>query len=310
MFRVVNEAQRTKVYLYGTIGGDWWDDDDAATAKGFAKQLDELSPQPLDIHIDSTGGDVYEGFAIASAIQRYEGKTTAYIDGIAASAASYIAVMADKVVMSDYAQFMIHKAWTFAMGNTDELQEVIKRLEALDSTIAGILAARSGQSIEEINQAMSAETWYTAQESVDMHFADEIIETEERMAACLDRDLLKHYRNVPSRLALFNERTPDEEEKKKEEEEEEKKNKKGADTETGPDKEDDPDEEKKRKKKPDEGTEDPDTTEYPEETDDPEDEDKDDPDEEKKKSHANNKIRNKEGMRTLLLGNKVYKVKE
>ena len=69
------------------------------------------------MRIDSPGGDVYEGFAIASAIQRYEGETHAYIDGMAASAASYVALMADKVTMNDYSMFMIHNAWGLCIGN-------------------------------------------------------------------------------------------------------------------------------------------------------------------------------------------------
>ena len=90
MFKVKNEASRAVLYIYGTIGEDFWDEEDSNRAKAFAKTLDELNPKPLDIRIDSAGGDVYEGFAIASAIQRYEGETHVYIDGMAASAASYI----------------------------------------------------------------------------------------------------------------------------------------------------------------------------------------------------------------------------
>ena len=171
MFQIKNEAQRATVYLYGTIGSDFWDMDSSNTAKNFAATLDELSPKPLDIRIDSCGGDVYEGFGIASAIQRYEGDTTAYVDGIAASAASYIAVMADKVIMSDFAQLMIHDAWTYTSGNAAELLVAAERLEAVDGTIAGIIAARSGMDVEDVRSAMDAETWYDAQAAVDAGLA-------------------------------------------------------------------------------------------------------------------------------------------
>ena len=201
MFEVRNEAQRAVVYLYGTIGADFWDEASSNTAKDFSQTLDALSPKPLDIRIDSCGGDVYEGFAIASAIQRYEGETTVYIDGIAASAASYIALMADKVVMTDYAQLMIHDAWTWCSGNSRELLNTASRLDALDATIAGIIAARSGMELDAVRAAMDAETWYTAGDAVANNLADEVVATEQRMAASIDRALLALYRHVPDAVA-------------------------------------------------------------------------------------------------------------
>lgn len=197
MFKVTNEAERATVYLYGTIGDDFWSPEEANTAKNFAKELDGLNGKPVDIRIDSLGGDVYEGFAIASAIQRYQGDTTAYVDGVAASAASYIAVMADKVVMSSYAQIMIHDAWTYAAGNAKELAETVQRLESLDETIAGIISARSGMGLDDVRAAMDAETWYSAEDAKENGLADEVIETKQRMAASLDMTLLSRYRNVP-----------------------------------------------------------------------------------------------------------------
>ena len=140
---------------------------------------------------------MYEGFGIASAIQRYEGETTAYVDGIAASAASYIAVMADKVIMSDFAQLMIHDAWTYTSGNAAELLVAAERLEAVDGTIAGIIAARSGMDVEDVRSAMDAETWYDAQAAVDAGLADEIIQTEQRVAACIDPAMLARYKHAP-----------------------------------------------------------------------------------------------------------------
>ena len=168
MFRIKNEAEKATVYLYGTIGSDFWSSEESNTAKNFAKELDGLKGKPVDIRIDSLGGDVYEGFAIASAIQRYKGETTAHIDGIAASAASYIAMMADKVVMSSFAQLMIHDAWTYAQGNAQELADVVAQLAALDSTIAGIISSRSGMELADVKKAMDEETWYTADEALEL----------------------------------------------------------------------------------------------------------------------------------------------
>jgi len=198
MFKVKDEAGRATVYLYGTIGTDFWDPDSSNTAKDFSQTLEALGPKPLDIRIDSCGGDVYEGFAIASAIQRYEGETTAYVDGVAASAASYIAVMADRVVMSDFAQLMIHDAWTNVQGNASELTMVAERLESLDDTIARIISSRSGMALEDVRAAMDAETWYRAVDAVDAGLADEVVETGQRTAASVDPAMLSRYLHVPA----------------------------------------------------------------------------------------------------------------
>lgn len=200
MFEVKNEAEKATVYIYGTIGADYWSPEDENRAKEFSQTLAELSPKPVDIRIDSTGGDVYEGFAIASAIQRYEGFTHAYIDGLAASAASYIAMMADRVTMNDYAMIMVHNAWALAIGNRDELRETADRLEAIDKVIAGIISARSVLEVGDVMSAMSAETWYTGDEALEAGMCDEVIVTEQRIAASLDRAVAEHFKNVPAGL--------------------------------------------------------------------------------------------------------------
>lgn len=201
MFKVNNEGDRATVYIYGTIGKDW-NEDDENRAKQFSQTLAELSPKPLDIRIDSTGGDVYEGFAIASAIQRYEGDTHAYVDGIAASAASYIALMADRVTMNDYAMIMIHNAWTIAIGNRNELRELADRLEYIDGSIARIIEARSALTLDEVTAAMDAETWYSGEDALEAGMADEVIETGQRIAASLDREIAAHFKNIPEGLIV------------------------------------------------------------------------------------------------------------
>ena len=207
MFTIRNEADgRATVYLYGTIGPDWWDPEEQNLARDFSQRLAELSPTPLDIRIDSSGGDVYEGFGIASAIQRYEGETCAYIDGIAASAASYVAVMADRVVMNDYSCFMIHKAWTSAFGmNADDLRTLAARLDGIDMCIAELIAKRSGQQVDDVLAAMAAETWYWGDEALEAGLCDEVIETEQRMAASLNREMAGMYRHVPDTVHLVDE---------------------------------------------------------------------------------------------------------
>lgn len=205
MFRVCNDAGRATVYLYGTIGPDFWDEEASNTAKEFSQTLDKLTPKPLDIRIDSGGGDVYEAFGIASAIQRYGGETVAHVDGLAASAASYIAEVCDRVVMSDFAQLMVHKAWTFAGGNADDLLAIAARLESIDANIAGIISKRSGMPVDEVMAAMAAETWFSAADALEHGLCDEVIETEERIAACIDARIASRYSHVPASVTVSDE---------------------------------------------------------------------------------------------------------
>lgn len=202
MFKVSNEASRATVYIYGTIGEDWWSPEDSNRAKEFSQTLDGLSPKPLDIRIDSCGGDVYEGYAIAGAIHRYEGETNVYIDGIAASAAAYIGVMADKVHMNEYAMLMIHKASCMTQGNSDDLMTTAQRLMSIDDAIAGIVSKRTGLTLDEAKAAIAAETWYSAEDAKSAGMCDEIIQTEERVVACVDKAIADRYRNVPQNVRV------------------------------------------------------------------------------------------------------------
>lgn len=204
MFKIKDEAERATVYIYGVIG-DSWDEDEANRAKEFSQTLDALSPKPLDIRIDSPGGDVFEGYAIASAIQRYEGDTHAFIDGVAASAASYIAIMADKVTMNDFAAFMIHNAWGIVIGNRHDMHAMADQLEGIDDNIARIISGRTGMELDAVKNAMDAETWYFGNDALENGFCDEVIETEQRIAARIDGNIAARFKNIPDGVEVCNE---------------------------------------------------------------------------------------------------------
>lgn len=201
MFIIKESDEKATVYVYGTIG-DHWKEEKANRAKDFASALDDLSPKALEIRIDSPGGDAFEGFAIASAIQRYEGDTHAFVDGMAASAASYIAIMADKVTMNDFSAFMIHNASGIVIGNRDDMRETADLLERLDNSIAGTIAARTGMELGDVKAAMSAETWYFGEEAEKAGLCDEVIKTEKRGKAKLSREFADRYKNVPDGVEI------------------------------------------------------------------------------------------------------------
>lgn len=208
MFEVRNEAETAEILLYDYVGEHtdfWTGEKTGVSAKSFKAALDEVSPKPVSLRIDSSGGDVFEAFAMCSAIQRYEGEVTAYIDGLAASAASYIAVVCKNVVMNDYAYLMIHCASSYVSGNARDMEDTAARLRNIDANLAAIYEKRSALTTEEVLDYMADETWFTAAEAMECGLCTEVVETEERMAACIDAGAAKAYRHVPEALSLRSE---------------------------------------------------------------------------------------------------------
>ena len=117
---------------------------------------------------------MFDGLAIATAIRTHKGKTTAYVDGLAASAASYIAISADEVVMALGSELMIHDAWGFAAGNAEDMTKMAADLEHVSANIAGLYAAKAGGTAADWRPAMIAETWYSADEAVTAGLADRV----------------------------------------------------------------------------------------------------------------------------------------
>ena len=165
----------SEILLYGPIGPDFWEPENAITAKSVMAQLSEISGD-VTVRISSGGGDVYEGIDIMNALKGHDGEVTVIVESLAASAASFIAVGgADKVLMRDSSEMMIHRAWTFADGNADDVRKTLDDLERQDNKLAAIYAGKAGGEIQDWLDAMSAETWYTAEEAVAAGLADGIV---------------------------------------------------------------------------------------------------------------------------------------
>lgn len=174
---------RATVRVYGTIGDTWWDD--GVTASGFAQELDAIGPDGIDLHINSGGGSVFDAIAMHAALVNHPSDVTAYVDGIAASAASFLAMAGDEVVMEKPARMMIHNASGIVLGNAADMREMADVLEGLDATIAQIYADRSGRPAAEFAAAMDRETWYTSADAVAAGLADRV--ANDRAAAPADR---------------------------------------------------------------------------------------------------------------------------
>jgi len=173
------------IYIYDEIGG--W----GIEAKEFIKEFNALKASKVNIHINSPGGSVFEGWAIYNAINNNsKGKiVNTFIEGIAASMASVIALAGDYINMSENSLFMIHNPIGGARGEVKDLEKVIEILNKIKDSIVNIYHKKTGIEADEIKKMMDAETWFTAQEALDAGFIDKITE---QLAAAATFDLSKY----------------------------------------------------------------------------------------------------------------------
>lgn len=165
-----------ELILDGVIASEsWWEDD--VTPKMFREELAKYSGA-LTVRINSPGGDVSAGVAIYNYLNEHEGEVTVKVDGIAASIASLIAMAGDKIVMLPGSMMMVHLPWTFAAGNSDDMAQVVEMLEKTGESMIPIYSARTGLSEERVEELLKAETWMTAEDAVELGFADEAIEAK------------------------------------------------------------------------------------------------------------------------------------
>ena len=182
-----NLGSSGELYLYGEISDtSWWGDE--VTPAQFQSDLAALGDiSELNIYINSPGGDVFAGFALYNILNRHPATKIVHIDGLAASAASVVAMAADTIVMPAASTMMIHKAWTFAYGNSSQLQEIAVELERIDGQLAQIYSDRTGIPVDDVAELLASETWMSGAEAVEKGFADEL-EENKKIAACADAE--------------------------------------------------------------------------------------------------------------------------
>lgn len=192
--RIEQAGREATVYLYDIVGEDWFG---GVSAKAFVPQLNDLDADTIHLRINSPGGDVFDARAIATALKNHKAHVIAHIDGQAASAATYIALAADEVEMADGGFFMIHNAWTIAMGNAADLNDTAALLQKVDATIVADYQRKTGKGAEQIAQWMADTTWFTAQEALAQGFVDRIAEGQK---AAKNQWNLAAYGNAPAAL--------------------------------------------------------------------------------------------------------------
>lgn len=171
-------AMRGALHIYDAVGG--WD---GVYAKDVVAKLDELRDQGakhLDVHINSPGGDVFEGMAIHTAIKGWSsGEKRVHVDGLAASMASIVAMAGDEICIAPTAMIMVHNPRGFAMGEAGDLRKVADRLDAIRGVMVDVYAKRTGLEAKELETMCDAETWMSADEAVKKGFADQVVERDD-----------------------------------------------------------------------------------------------------------------------------------
>lgn len=171
-FQLVNAAT-PKLYVHGVIGG--YD----ADASEFVQAVHGIDAKTMDVHINSPGGFVYDGVAMYEALQAHPAAVAVHIDGLAASAASFLAQAGDSVEIAKAGRMMIHDAQGIGMGSPADMREYADLLDAVSNDISGIYAARAGGKPAAWRTAMSATTWYSASQAVDAGLADRVSGTSD-----------------------------------------------------------------------------------------------------------------------------------
>jgi ATP-dependent Clp protease, protease subunit len=188
------QAKGAEIVIYDEIGAF------GTPAKAFHDELKALGPvAELTVRINSPGGAVFDGVAIYNALKRHDAAITVWVDGIAASIASVIAMAGDEIVVPENAMLMLHDPSGLVMGTAADMRAMA---EALDRMKAGMVAAyrdKCGRDDAEIEALMAAETWLSAQEALELGLADRV-EAPVRMAAHFD---LSRFRNPPPQLAAL-----------------------------------------------------------------------------------------------------------
>ncbi|MBE0185461.1 Clp protease ClpP [Bacillus sp. seq1] len=190
------------IYFYGDIvSSEWgkWEDTDTCPedVRAFLKQVEGV--KNLNIYVNSGGGSVFAGLAIYNMLKRNSAHKTVYVDGLAGSIASVIAMAGDKIVIPSNAFLMIHKPWSMSMGNSNDLRKMADDLDLIEEGILNVYSEniKDGVDMEEIKQMVNDETWLNGKEA-SKYFNIDVAE-ENKLVACTS-EYFKNYEKLPKQL--------------------------------------------------------------------------------------------------------------
>lgn len=174
-----DEEKDNTISVYDPIGFDPWSGG-GVTAKRIAAALRSVGKDAdIVVNINSPGGDLFEGLAIYNLLREHKGEVTVRVVGIAASAASLIAMAGDRIEVARAGFMMIHNVWVMAVGNRNDLRDAADQLETFDDALAGVYAARTGREKKELAKLMDKETWFSGDQAIEGGFADALLPADE-----------------------------------------------------------------------------------------------------------------------------------
>ncbi|MEC3573262.1 Clp protease ClpP [Bacillus thuringiensis] len=176
-FKAEAKADSLDITIYGDIGESWWSD--STSAVDIEKTLKATSANVININLNSPGGDVFDGIAIYNQLKNHPAKIIINVDGLAASAASIIAMAADELIMNTGSMLMIHEASTWTWGTKLDIRKTLNALEGIDKSLADIYMTRYQGERSEIETMIANETWFTANEAVEFGLAHKVNEQVE-----------------------------------------------------------------------------------------------------------------------------------
>ncbi|MFS1711949.1 ClpP-like prohead protease/major capsid protein fusion protein [Haemophilus influenzae] len=184
-----------EISIYDEIG--FW----GVTAQSFSKDLKTLGNnlKQINLHIHSPGGDVFDGIAIYNLLKNHPANVTVYIDGLAASMASVIAMAGNEVIMPENAMMMIHKPWGIQGGDAEDMRKYADLLDKVENTLIPAYANKTGKPPEELAEMLSVETWLNGKECVEQGFADKLAEPLVAMASIKSRKL-EDFEKMPNEI--------------------------------------------------------------------------------------------------------------
>jgi len=209
----INSSEENTINVFDVIGEDYWTGE-GVTAKSVGKSLASMKGKDITVNINSPGGSMFEGLAIYNQLREHDGKITVKVLGIAASAASVIAMAGDEIQVAKAGFIMIHNAWIYAAGNRIDLRELADYLEPFDKSMAQIYSDRTGMKSDAVVSMMDAETYISGSDAVEQGFADSLLPADAireeqneqaRAAAILDVALAKAGMPRSERRKLLNE---------------------------------------------------------------------------------------------------------
>jgi ATP-dependent protease ClpP protease subunit len=169
--RVQAASDMPELLVFGVVG---WD----VLAEDVVRALDAIDAPSVRVRINSGGGSFFEGLGIYNALKVHPARIEARVEGLAASAASFIAMAGDEIAMGSASWMMIHQAWVLAIGNATELRDLADWLDRVDAMQAQIYARRTGEDAEAVKGLLAAETWMTGAEAVEAGFAERLFDDD------------------------------------------------------------------------------------------------------------------------------------